>query len=298
MSEVYEPETLSVREYQPDELPRISELSQDLRYLLEEYDRPKYRRAAALDYAGALRARYTPGEYSLETPEYAAEQVLPRLFLDSFLLTANRQDYQSRIKKSSDRRDPATFPALKALIGAKIDFQLDVMDYTRLNPDKTSMTLYGNLAALTLHGRRILYGDTVTDEDAKQKSLSQLVAALAEYKVLSALWEKWPSASIGSVIMDTKGTDIVIPTLHNPEVSAVLQVKSSRRRGYDFKVDERGHQEVPIVMVPMDTDLHDPFELSRQQRKTLRNIVANFPRGLLLPTAEVLGGSKPAVLAA
>lgn len=266
----------SQRDVLPDELPPIKELSEDFKYLLSGYTNNRYRINTALEYADHLRARFEPGMFSIDDPEYAKTQVLPRLYLDSMLITARRQYYQSLMKRSGDRQAPNTLYSLMDLISAKLDLQKDISDYVNLNQGESGLSLFGNLAQVMHHSRRILYGDEVMQERGRQENLSHLCGMLAEYKVLSALHEDWPMATFGSVEQDTKGTDIVIPSQHKPHQAVALQVKSMRNGFRELSISSKDVV-VPVVRVPMDPVRHDPMRLSREHTSILKRFVQTAP---------------------
>jgi len=272
-------ENAYLRNHLPDELPAIRDMSSDFDYLLEGFGNNKYRSGLALEYVNHLKARFQPGEYSVGDPEYAREQILPRLFLDTMTFTASREIYQTSAR---GRGGESTLPVLQGLINAKIDLQKDISEYVFLNPNKDNLVLYHSLVLIMNHSRRVLYGDMVTDERAKQSNLSQLSGILAEYKVLSTLLEDWPQATFGSASQDMAEADIVVPARRNPELGVVLQVKADRNPLCKMKLFVKGRR-VPTLVVPMDTSQHDPLKLSGEHSEMVKNYVSAVPRLELAP---------------
>jgi hypothetical protein len=271
---------LGIAEYEgqtpPDELPKVTDLSRDFGSLLSDYSHGGYRAHTALEYAGHLKARFKHGTYESNNPEYAREQILPRLYIDLMILTAQRDDYHALIKHLGQRRTETSLPALHRLIGAKIEVQQGIGNYARLYPEKTGSALFGNISTMMHHGRRVLYGDEVTFDKAREQNLTQLLAILAEYKVLAALHEEWPDATFGTVEEDQHGTDIVVPSQVRDEFVA-LQVKSKIKADTQLTILDQKLSGIPEVRVPMNVEQNDPLSLNRAHSKILRAFVHTAP---------------------
>lgn len=270
------PEIIHSGDVLPDQIPGIHDLHSDFNHLLSGFTNNRYRVGLAIEYAEYLKSRFEPTVYSSSDQAYAKEQILPRLYLDTFVLLARRQEHHSVTKSLSQKRSPESLPVLHALINAKLDLQKNIAEYVELNPDKSSMIVFGNISQVMHQTRRLLYDDEVTEERAKNENLSQLSGILAEHKVLSALREGWPLATFGSVEQDTGGTDIVIPTQQDPSMAVALQVKSNRKAGGELSINDNDCR-VPIVSVPMNTIIHDPLKLSWEHAKTLRKFITIAP---------------------
>ncbi|MBI2285515.1 hypothetical protein HYU82_01675 [Candidatus Saccharibacteria bacterium] len=261
----------------PDELPTVRALSSDFEYLLDGFSNNRMRINMTIEYAEHLKTRFEPGVYSDESPEYARNQVLPRLYLDSMLLTTRRRAYHSIMKHRGGELSPDTMAPLMALIDAKLDLQKDISDYISLNPDRSGVAIFGNLAQISHHSRRMLYGDEVTEDRTREENLSHLCGILAEYKVLSALHERWPKATFGSVEQDTEGTDIIVPSLVLPHEAVALQVKSLRNGRRDELSISTKDVVVPVVRVPMDPARHELTRLRQEHSAILKRFVQRAP---------------------
>jgi hypothetical protein len=257
-----------------DELPSVKDLATDFGILLEGYENPTYRTHIALEYANHLRARYEPGGYSSANPSYAGQQVLSRLYLDAFILKARRDVYQTTVKRRGI--EPQTLPMLLNLIQGKIDFQKDIQDYIALNPELDSASLFSNLSIMMHHSRRVLYDDEVTFEKAKEQNISQLMAILAEHKVLTALHEEWPEAKLGTTEQDRMGTDIVVPTNLDQTRGVALQIKHSKSPFGILRILEEFKP--PRINVPMHLEINDPLSLSKEHQTTIIDFVRGAPR--------------------
>ncbi|HEX2615236.1 MAG TPA: hypothetical protein VHL10_07070, partial [Nitrososphaera sp.] len=149
--------------------------------------------------------------------------------------------------------------------------------YVLLNPDKSSKAIFGNLVQMIHHSRRLLFNDEATFEKTKTQNLDRLRGILAEYKVLVAVSEEWPKATIGTVEQDILGADIIIPDVSGGKRPVALQVKSSNGTNRDLEFIPR-ESRAPIVRVPMNITEHDPLSLSREHISRLHSYVKTAPR--------------------
>jgi hypothetical protein len=269
-------------DYPAEWLPPVNLLSGDIRYLLEEYADRKVRQSLVVEYVDSLRERIQPNFYSVQSGQYAQEQVLSRLFLDSIALTARHQKYHSDSKKMG-RRAPETFDDLRMLLATKRDMKLNLADYVRFNPDKPSGILFNNLWSMMNHSRRLIYNDDVTMEKSRLSNARELFGLLAENKVVLALQEnEWPLANHSTIDQDSGGADVVIPVGHKMNSAVLLQVKSRDFEGSAFQIhpNHRTHK----VVVPMNLRDNNPFRLSTYDAHMLNEFIHNAPR-VKLPLA-------------
>ena len=263
------------RRFTPDALPDVKSMSTDFDYLLEGHSNRKQRMIMAVEYAGYLKDRFTTGVYESSEPGYAQEQILSRVYLDTFVLAARRQYFNSVVKNIGRRYSDEEVVPLRALISSKLDLQSSISEYVNLNSDKDSSQIFGNLAIINHHSRRLVYGDELTSNEDRKESLAHLAAILAEYKVLTALRNHWPQATFGSAEQDRLGTDIIIPSGREGR-GVALQVKSSLKPTWDLLINS-DHATVPKVKVPMDFATHDPLSLSTEHSEKLTTFVRHTP---------------------